>query len=198
MVVQRRHFEQALAVCRLEVADLQNIGKRLADVNKADRDQHERHIIGKGQRRHRTAEKQRASIAHKNLGRVEIIDKEAEQTADERRGINAELVIAFPPDGKHRKEESHRHRHAAGQAVDTVGDVDGVDRTHDDKGRKHHVDRPAHHKALVKKRHIEVRRQHTLKAHQAEERNRRGELQQELLNGGQAEVLLMLHLFKVV
>ena len=56
VMVQRRHFEQALAVCRLEVADLQNIGKRLADVNKADRDQHERHIIGKGQRRHRTAE----------------------------------------------------------------------------------------------------------------------------------------------
>ena len=58
MVVQRRHLEKALAVRRLEVDDLQNVGQRLADVDKADRDQHERHIVGKGQRRHRAAEKQ--------------------------------------------------------------------------------------------------------------------------------------------
>ena len=40
VVVQRRHLEKALAVRRLEVDDLQNVGQRLADVDKADGDQH--------------------------------------------------------------------------------------------------------------------------------------------------------------
>ena len=181
-----------------EVDDLQNVGQRLANVDKADGDQHERHIVGKGQRRHRAAEEQRACVAHEDLGGVEIVDKEAEKSPDERRSINAELLIALPPDGEHGEKQADRHRHAAGQAVDAVRDVDGVDRADDDKRRKHHVHPPAHDDLRVEKRHVEVRRQHTLKAHQAEERDRRSKLQQELLNGGQAEVLLVLHLFKVV
>ena len=83
-------------------------------------------------------------------------------------------------------------------AVDAVRDVDGVDRADDDKRREHHVHPPAHHDLRVEKRHVEVRRQHALKAHQAEERDRCGELEQELLDGREAEVLLVLHLFKVV
>ena len=198
VMVQRRHLEKALAVRRLEVDDLQNVGQRLADVDKADGDQHERHIVGKGQRRHRAAEEQRACVTHEDLGGVEIIDEEAENSPDERRSINAELLIALPPDGEHGEKQADRHRHAAGQAVDAVRDVDGVDRADDDKRRKHHVHPPAHDDLRVEKRHVEVRRQHALKAHQAEERDRRGELEQELLNGREAEVLLVLHLFKVV
>ena len=198
MVVQRRHLEQALAVRRLEVDDLQNVGQRLADVDKADGDQHERHIVGKGQRRHRAAEEQRARVAHEDLGRVEIVNEEAEKSPDERRGVDTELLIALPPDGEHSEKQADRHRHAAGEAVDAVRDVDGVDRADNDERREHHIDPPAHHDLCVEKRHIEVRRQHALKAHQAEKRDRRGKLEQELLNSREAEVLLVLHLFKVI
>ena len=95
------HFEKALAVRRLEVSDLQNIGQRLADVDNADGDEHQRHIIGEGQRRHRSAEEERARVAHEDPGGMEIVDEEAEQSPNERRGINAELLVALPPEGEH-------------------------------------------------------------------------------------------------
>ena len=71
------------------------------DVDNTDGDEHQRHIIGEGQRRHRSAEEERARVAHEDLGGMEIVDEETEQSPNERRGINAELLVALPPEGEH-------------------------------------------------------------------------------------------------
>ena len=47
-MVQRCHFEKALAVRQLEIADLNNVGHGLADVDDAHQDQDQRHIVGEG------------------------------------------------------------------------------------------------------------------------------------------------------
>ena len=50
----------------------------------------------------------------------------------------------------------------------------------------------------LEKRHVETGRQHSLIAHQAEKRDRRGKLQKELLQRGQTKILVVLYLFIVV
>ena len=51
VMVQRRHLENALAVRRLKVGDLNDVRERLADVDDANEQQHERHIVGERQSR---------------------------------------------------------------------------------------------------------------------------------------------------
>ena len=96
-MVQRRHLENALAVRRLKVGDLNDVRERFADVDDADEQQHERHIVGERQSRHRAAEKERAGVAHEYLGGMEVIDEKADQSADHRRGKNAEVILIAPP-----------------------------------------------------------------------------------------------------
>ena len=85
MMMDRGHLEDALAMRQLEVAHLQDIGQRLNDVDEAHKQQHERHIERIGKAAHRAAEIQRAGVAHKRLGGVEIIEQEAAERADKKR-----------------------------------------------------------------------------------------------------------------
>ena len=96
VVVDRRHLEQALAVGRLEVGDLQDNGQRFDDIDQADQQQDERHFTRKCQTRNRTAEEQRTGIAHKHLSRVEVIAQEAQQRTREcrRKDHNAHVSAA--------------------------------------------------------------------------------------------------------
>ena len=67
VVVQGGHLEDALAVGQLEVRYLNDVGQRLADVDDAHQQQHQRHVVGEGQRRHRAAQKQGAGVAMNTL-----------------------------------------------------------------------------------------------------------------------------------
>ena len=72
MMMQRAHFEQALAVGQLEIRHLQDNGKRLHNVNDPHRDQQQRLTDAKGQSTEHAANKQRTGIAHKHLGRMQV------------------------------------------------------------------------------------------------------------------------------
>ena len=153
-MVQRRHLEHPLAVRQLEVAHLNDIGQRFTDVDEAHQNQHQRHVVGKSQRRHRAAQKQGAGVAHEHLGGIVVIQQKAHQTPEQRRAEQTQLSVIHRQRRQHqilghiaaalpREESCHRQRDAAGQAVDPVGDVDGVDGAHDDEGGEHQIHTPA-------------------------------------------------------
>ena len=81
VMVQRRHFENALAVGELEIRHLDDVGQRLTDVNDTHQQQHQRHVVGEGQCRHRAAQKQGAGVAHEHLGGVAVIHQKTAQAA---------------------------------------------------------------------------------------------------------------------
>lgn len=66
------------------------------------------------------------------------------------------------------------------------------------KAAQDHVDHPVQHDVGVKKRNIQVGAQMALRPQQAQKRHRRRQLQQELLNGGEAGVAVMLYLLIVI
>ncbi len=141
VVVDRRHLEQALAVGRLEVGDLQDNGQRFDDVDQADQQQDERHFTRKCQTRNRAAEKERAGVAHEYLGGMEVIAQEAQQRTREcrRKDHNAHISAA---EADEHEEDGNRQRNACCQTVDAVGQIDGVVRADDNKGREHDIQRP--------------------------------------------------------
>ena len=47
--------------------------------------------------------------------------------------FDSEKLRVITPQGHQGEEHAHRHRDAGSQAVDAVGDVHGVHRSHDDK-----------------------------------------------------------------
>ena len=55
MVVDGRHLEQALAVGRLEIGDLQNIGHGFTDIHEADQNQNQGHLQREGHGAHHAA-----------------------------------------------------------------------------------------------------------------------------------------------
>ena len=200
MVVERGHLEHALAVRELEIADLDDVRQGLDDVHDAERHEDERHIVGKGQRRDRAAEKERTRVAHEHLRRVEIIDQKAQQAAGNAGGEHTEGQKPLAPeDGDDGEEDAHRHRRARGEAVHTVGEVHGVDRADDDEGRKDHIQRLGDRHRLVPERDVQaVERDIAEAAHEENERHGRRQLQQHFFAGRQAEILLFLELFIVV
>ena len=145
-----------------------------------------------------TPQKQGAGIAHEHLGGIVIIVQKAQQAAEHGPGKDTQLREAAPHGTHHRKEQRHRQRHAGGQAVQSVGDVDGVHRTHDDEGSEDHVHHPVHDDVGVEEGDIQVGAQHPLVAHKAQEGHRRRQLENELLRGRQAGILMVLHLLIVV
>ena len=55
MVVNGRHFKHALAVGKLEIADLNNVAHSFANVNYADGEKQKRAFRAKAERSHHTA-----------------------------------------------------------------------------------------------------------------------------------------------
>ena len=58
MMVQGRHFKDPLAMGQLKIAYLNDVGESLTEIDKPNKNQHQWHIIGESQRRHRAAQKQ--------------------------------------------------------------------------------------------------------------------------------------------
>ena len=91
VVVQRRHPEQPFALGELEVADLQDHRQRLDHEQPAEQDEQE---LGAGQDREpgqRAAERERAGVAHEDLGRRGVPPQEAEAGAGDRGGDDGEV-----------------------------------------------------------------------------------------------------------
>ena len=197
MVVEGRHTENALAVGQLKVGDLNDVAEGLGNIDDAHQNEGNRDVQSEGQSRHGAAQKQRAGIAHKDLGGMEVIDQKAAQTAEERCGKDAQLLIA-PHHCHHGKEDGDRHCDAGGKAVYAVSQVDGIYRAHHDKGGKHHIEDPGQLNGHICKGDIDSGIQIAKVAQQHGEQDRRCQLQQELLRGSQALVLLVLHLHIVV
>ena len=196
--MDRGHLEDALAMRQLEVAHLQDIGQRLNDVDEAHKQQHERHIERIGKAAHRAAEIQRAGVAHKRLGGVEIIEQEAAERADKRRRERGKAPLLCRH-GHEREEQHHGKRHARGKAVDAVRQVDGVDAADDDEHGQRQIDqRRDVDERLPDKRDIEIIRQGIRKMHAGKEQAGRQHLQNELLQARQAEIALFLHLDEVI
>ena len=149
-----RHLEQALAVSRLEVGHLKNDRQGLDNVDEADKQQDERHIARESHACDRAAEKQRTGVAHKHLRRVEVVDQKAEQAAGQsaRERGNARVADAH---ADRREEHRDRNRNARREAVDAVGEVDGVIRADDNERRENDVDRPRQADGDVRKRNHE-------------------------------------------
>ena len=98
-------------------------------------------IQGEGQSAHRPPRK-RASVAHKDLGGVEVIDQESAQPAEQPGGEDPQLQL--PPEAGHggEKESITGMVTPVGRAVDAVGDIDGVHGAHHDEGGEHHINGP--------------------------------------------------------
>ena len=198
MVVQRSHFEKPLAMGGLEVGHLNDIGHRLGDVDDPHRDQDQRCAEGKAQGRHRAAQEQAARVAHKDLGRMVVVDKERRQPAGHRRREQGLGPLALPQKSGHGKKYHHHKGHASGQAVDAVGQVHRVDAAHDDKGRKDQIHDPVQGEGHPEEGHIQLVGHQPLIAHQAQKQDRRRQLEHKLLPGGQALVLVLAHLAVVI
>ena len=196
-MVQRSHAEDPLAVGELEISHLQDIGQGLRNVDDAHRDQDQGDIQGERQPAHRSPQKQRAGVPHKDLGRIKIIDQEGAQPSKQGGGKDAQFIPG-PEASRRREEQRHRHGHPGGQTVDSVGDIHRVYRPHHHKRRKHHVQRPGDQKGHVEKGDVERIGQVAVVAHEHGKQYGRRQLEQELLGGGQAGVLMLFHLKVVV
>src|SRR5699024_1356259 len=124
-------------------------------------------------------------------------DQEAQQAAGQGRREQGEGVAA-PEIGRGGEEDHHRRRDAGGQAVDSVGQVDGIDAADDDKAGKNQIDRPGNGEADVQKRNIEIVGEAASPPEQPQEQQGRRQLQKELLEGGEAQIPMEPDLDKVV
>src|SRR5437868_5563510 len=91
VVVQRRHSEDALAG-ELEGSDLQHDRRRLDDEDAADDDEDEFLLDEQRDGPERAAERERADVAHEDVGGVRVVPEEAETGADERATEDRQLA----------------------------------------------------------------------------------------------------------
>ena len=127
-----------------------------------------------------------------------IVEQKAQKPPYHSPAEDAQLGKLLPHNAHHREENRHRNGDAGGQAVQPVGDVHRVHRTHDDKGRQDHVHHPVQHHIGVEKRDVQVGAQMSLIAQQAQKGHRRRQLQKEFLNGRKPGIVVVLHLLIVV
>ena len=91
----------------------------------------ERHAEGKG-----------ARVAHEDGGRVAVVPEEAHAGAGDGGGKDGEIDLLVA-EGDHGHDEHDHHGAAAGQAVEAVGEVDGVGQARHEEEDKDEVD-PGH------------------------------------------------------
>ena len=128
---------------------------------------------------------------------MEIVDQKPEQCAQQRSGKGAQSC--FAPDGTdHCVEQCHRHSHAGGQTVNTVGNVDRVDTAHHNESGKDHVHDPRQHDLGLEERNVQIGAEHTHVTQQGGKGNGGRQLQQELLRCGQTGVFLLFQFGPIV
>ena len=75
-VVDRRHFEDTLAVGQFEINTLDDHRHGIPDVNDAEKEHQFRPVHDERQRRDQAAEKHAARVAHEHPGRIKVPDQE--------------------------------------------------------------------------------------------------------------------------
>ena len=105
VMVDGSHAEKALAVGGLEVEDLNDIGQSLDNVDDAHEDEDQGDVKGKSQTAHHAAQEEGSGVTHKDLGGVEVIDPETQQTA--RQGGSEDGDGVRLPLGGQRSEQDH-------------------------------------------------------------------------------------------
>ncbi len=75
---------------------------------------------------HRAAQEQGAGVAHKRLGRMEIVGEEGSQAAQQSRREQGQ-VHSPRRNGNNGEKCHHRNGDAGGQAVDAVGEIHRID-----------------------------------------------------------------------
>ena len=126
-----------------------------------------------------------------------VEQQKGQQAPQHRPGEHAHLGDA-PPGRSRDVEQGHGHGDGGGQAVQAVGDVHRVHRPHDDEGGEDHVDRPAQGEVHIEEGDVQVGSDVPLQTHQHEKEDGRRQLEQELLDGREAQVLMALYLLIVV
>ena len=138
MMVQRRHEEDALPRL-LVVEHLDHDGQGLGHEQAADDDGHELSLREHGQAAQRHAERERAGVAHEDVGRERVEPQKADARARERRREDGGLQqVGAVRDGGH--DYHHDHHGASRQAVQAVGEVHGVAHAHQQDVREYQVE----------------------------------------------------------
>jgi hypothetical protein len=163
---KRRHLEDAPALAvallgELEPGHLQHHGKRLDDEDAPHDGQHDFLAHDDRDGAQRGAQRQRAHVAHEDLGRVRVEPQKGQAGAGHGRAedqqlartgdVREEQVFGVDRAAGHVSEHAQRRAHHDhghdGQAVQAVGQVDGVAGAHDHEvGQDHkaeHAERVA-------------------------------------------------------
>src|SRR5512136_2552612 len=206
MVVEGGHLEDALALAHLEIGDLEDDRQRLQDEHPGHGEEQELLLDEQGDDGHGAAERKGPDVAHEHFGRVAVVPEEAEAGAGEGPDEDGQLgrlrhagdVEVAGPVGVARDVGQGRQGRRAdqgqpdGQAVQAVGQVDGVGRADQDEDDPGHVEPAEERDELLEEREAQGQAELVLGGEpdedQADER-RQPELQSDLLAGAEAEGL---------
>ena len=150
MMVQRSHAEHPLAG-ELERTHLDDDRERFQNEHAADGEQQNFLLDDDRNGAEGAAESQRADVAHEHFRGMCVVPEKTERSADQRAaedhefaGVgnfgDVEIIGEARVAGKisEHGERGGRNQHAAdGQAVEAVGEIDGVGTAHDDQNQKH-------------------------------------------------------------
>ncbi len=153
MVVNRGHQEDALAG-QLVITDLDHDRGGLDHEQAADDAQHQFMLGGHGHRTQGTAQGQRASVAHEDLGWRRVVPEEPHAPADDggaedgqltRAGHEVDLQVLGKDEVADQVADDakgsrcHHDRHDS-QAIQTVSQVHGIGEAHNGEGGKGHIE----------------------------------------------------------
>ena len=136
MMVNRCHLKKTLLSSRkLKDANLKDHGERFAHEYKSADKENERISHNKGASRQKSAEEKRARVPHKHSCGVEIVNQEADKSANQharkkRKRTNGSI------EGDHGKKRRNHKRNTAGKSVNAVGQIDTVYHTRNKKNGK--------------------------------------------------------------
>ena len=153
MVVDRGHPEDPPAVGKLEPADLEDDGEGLQDEDPPDDGQEDLLLRQDGEGAQGTAQGEGAHVPHEDLGGIGVVPEEADAGADDRPAEDGKLSgsrhvgdlevggdLDVPGEvGEQEIGHETGDRRTDGEAVQAVGEIDGVRGAHDDERRQEHV-----------------------------------------------------------
>ena len=128
VIVDRRHPEQASAG-GFEIVDLDDHGELLGQVDDEEQRNEDLHLFDHGEKAERTADRERAGVAHEGAGRVFVVKQESEEAADHREGKD----LHFAGVSDQEEEQIGRDGDVDQQAVKAIGEVDRVGRPDDEE-----------------------------------------------------------------
>ena len=196
-MVDGRHLEQTLAVGQLEVANLQDDGQGLQDVDDAHEDQDQGQIQRKGQSTDHAAQEQGASVAHEDLGRMPVVEQVSDQTAHQCSGNNSQIQTAHGNGGS---GEEHHDRDGDGtaQTVNAVGQVDSIVTADHDEHGEEDVDHGMQGQGHIDEGDVQIAGHDAQAVQHIQVQSGHGHLQHSLLQRGQAQVALLHQLGVVI